>query len=131
MPTAHFLVGVHTAVAVLDEAFRSGQAIVSQDFVEVFDGTIPELSIHALRKAGIAPEPATALEWVWAHQVRWLCFEHYVHPQAQEVCTSLPQGDPLSLLGLLRSCVVPWSICSQTCELDIVIFCCMFMSMCM
>ena len=29
--------GVHTAAAVLDEAFRSGQAIVSQDFFEVFD----------------------------------------------------------------------------------------------
>ena len=64
--------GVHRAVAVLYEALRSGQAIVSQDFSEAFDRASPELSINALRKTSISPELATALEWVWAHQVRCL-----------------------------------------------------------
>ena len=93
--------GVHTAIAVLDEAFSAGEAIVSQDFSEAFDRASPDLSINALRKAGIATELATALDWVWGHQVRWLCLGHYVHPEAQEVCQSLPQGDPLSPLALL------------------------------
>ena len=106
--------GVHTAIATLDEAFRSGEALVSQDFSEAFDRADPNICIQALEKAGMAPELTAALKWVWCHQVRWLCLGRYVHPTPQDVQASLPQGDPLSPLALLALLTGPIGQVQQT-----------------
>ena len=106
--------GVHTAVAALDKHFVDGTALVSQDFSEAFDRADPAVAIHALASAGMAPEVVAALEWVWPAQVRWLVVGQRVFPEAQQVTASLPQGDPMSPLGLLALLCGPTAEVMQT-----------------
>ena len=106
--------GVHTAVAALDKNFVDGTALVSQDFSEAFDRADPKIAIQALARAGMAPEVVAALEWVWPDQVRWLVVGQRVLPEAQRVTASLPQGDPMSPLGLLALLCGPTAEVMQT-----------------
>ena len=71
--------GVHMA----GRSRHDGTALVSQDFLKDFDWADRKAAIQALAAAGMAPEVAAALEWVWPSQPRWLVLGQ---PGFLEVC---------------------------------------------
>ena len=76
----------------------------SLDFSKCFDFVSPSMAIENMQQQGLPREWAHILTFVWSHQVRWLCLGRNVHPKAERVQNSMPQGDafaPLALIMLL------------------------------
>ena len=80
-----------------------GQAIVlvSLDYSKCFDHVDPKIGIRCLVHLGCPRQIAGPLSAIWLNQRRWLTYNGECLPEAQQVSSSLPQGDSLSPLTLI------------------------------
>ena len=92
---------IYDALFPLIEAVTQGQYIVSLDLSLAFDFSHPDIVVPFLQDLGLPVKIACMLHKQWTQQVRYLSFENFVLPTPESVATSLPQGDPWSLLGMV------------------------------
>ena len=92
---------VQRAVAQLVSHLDRKHVAMSLDYAKCFDHLHPELVLAKLRLHGW-PEGILGLaRHVWCDQRRWLVLGRAVVQRPELVASSLPQGDPLSPLGLV------------------------------
>ena len=82
------------------EKVTQGHFVVSLDFSLAFDYSHPDL-VSFFRDLGM-PEPiCNILSVQRTNQQRYLSFQNFVLPTPELVNSSLPQGDPWSVLGMV------------------------------
>ena len=92
---------VERAVAQLVSRLDRKHVAMSLDYAKCFDHLHPELVLAKLRLHSW-PEGLLGLaRHVWCDQRRWLVLGRAVVQRPESVTSSLPQGDPLSPLGLV------------------------------
>ena len=92
---------LYDALFPLIEAVTQGQFVVSLDFSLAFDYGHPDIAIPFLHNLGLPISICSMLHKQWTNQRRYLSFENFVLPDAELVSSSLPQGDPWSLLAMI------------------------------
>jgi hypothetical protein len=107
--------GVHDALAVLADAALADEGfMVSLDYSLAFDMLDPGLADLQLRQAGLPAGFAGVLRSVWQDQHRLLQYGGLTHPRPVRVTTSLPQGDPWSLVAMVLALAGPTAdICAR------------------
>ena len=95
-------------------AWATGQVAQSKylatwDYSLVFDNLDPAIAIESFTILGMDQRVCSMLSEVWGRQGRYLQLGRAVHPDLQEVGSSLPQGDPFSPLGLSAVLLAPRS----------------------
>ena len=79
----------------LDDSF-----IGTLDYSLAFDSLVPATVVALLRHAGLPSGVCQMLLSLWENQARYLEYERVVHPEVQDVSTSLPQGDTWSVVAM-------------------------------
>jgi hypothetical protein len=92
---------LYDALFPLIEAVTQGQFVVSLDFSLAFDYGHPDIAIPFPHNLGLPISICSMLHKQWTNQRRYLSFENFVWPDAELVSSSLPQGDPWSLLAMI------------------------------
>ena len=102
---------IYHALIPLINAAAKNQYIISLDFSLAFDNCHPQLALHVLSKLDLPPFMCSMLMDQWTNQRRFISFQNFVLPTAESVGTSLPQGDPWSLLAMVAVlCPAMWEI---------------------
>ena len=92
---------IYEALFPLTEKVTQGQFVVSLDFSLAFDYSHPDLVVSFFRDLGMPETICNILSVQWTNQQRYLSFENFVLPNPELVNSSLPQGDPWSMLGMV------------------------------
>lgn len=92
---------IYKALFPLTEKVTQGQFVVSLDFSLAFDYSRPDLVVSFSRDLGMPETICNILSVQWTNQQRYLSFENFVLPNPELVNSSLPQGDPWSMLGMV------------------------------
>lgn len=92
---------VTTAVASLLPELENGAVALALDYKKCFDMLHPELVLAHLQIHQWPDSLLSLLRQVWCGQRRWMELGHLSAGNAEAVSTSMPQGDPLSPLGLI------------------------------
>ena len=85
----------------LQEFAKKDKVLVSLDYSKCFDHVDPKIGIRCLVHLGCPRQIAGPLSAIWLNQRRWLTYNGECLPEAQQVSSSLPQGDSLSPLTLI------------------------------
>ena len=86
---------VASAIVDLAEGWQNSNAVlISLDMHKAFDTCLPELATGLLRFHAVPEEWVRYYEHMWCKQTRWLFLGRWGCKTPQEVCSSLPQGDP-------------------------------------
>ncbi|CAK0799301.1 unnamed protein product, partial [Prorocentrum cordatum] len=88
---------VYTPLMRLIDSCHQGDFIASYDYTLAFDQTDPKLAVAVLRKEAR----------VWTGQLRYLQYQGVTLRQPEEVGTSLPQGDPWSMIAMVAVLHLP------------------------
>ncbi|CAK0832491.1 unnamed protein product [Prorocentrum cordatum] len=91
----------------LIDSYHQGDFIASYDYTLAFDQTDPKLAVAVLRKLGCPRAVAAILEQVWTGQLRYLQCQGVTLRQPEEVGTSVPQGDPWSMIAMVAVLHLP------------------------
>ncbi|CAE7247805.1 unnamed protein product [Symbiodinium sp. CCMP2592] len=81
--------------------------LISFDFEKCFDNVAPSLALDNLRRHGCPEDLLKVVAWTWLEQRRWIQYGSFVHPEPQQVSSSLPQGCPASPLALTALLLAP------------------------
>lgn len=92
---------VATALSEVIDKLDAGAPALALDFAKCFDHVDPRLVISHLRLHKWPEALVTLLEQTWLCQKRYLQLGKCTLETPAQVSTSLPQGDPVSVLGLL------------------------------
>ena len=92
---------VTTAVASLLPELENGAVALALDYKKCFDMLHPELVLAHLQIHQWPDSLLSLLRQIWCGQRRWMELGHLSAGNAEAVSTSMPQGDPLSPLGLI------------------------------
>ena len=103
--------GIHTALMPvlqkledsMNPAMRAKEPyrfIGCADFSKAFDRIHGITAAQALSRFHVPPRIWRTLLAAWSTQQRWLCTPQHA-PDAPDLCQALPQGDPMSPLGLI------------------------------
>ena len=98
---------VLSSVLSIVEAAEQGAFVGSLDFTKAFDVVRPEYAEEMLRHHGCPNTVATLLGSLWGAQQRYLTFDGVVHPVPVWAGSSLPQGDPWSVLAIALLLRIP------------------------
>ena len=90
---------VMSSVLSIVEAAEQGSYVGSLDYTKAFDHVRPDKAEAVLAFHGCPNALAKALGSLWASQERLLVFASVVLPSLQSAGSSLPQGDPRSVLS--------------------------------
>ena len=94
-------VGAASSVVKILEAVCSGKFVTTFDYSLAFDFTNPARAVEMLRWLGICRQgTAGLLKSVWQSQKRTLQYAGESLKTAEPVTTSLPQGDPWSMIAM-------------------------------
>ena len=91
----------HDVLFPLIEAVPQGQFVVSPVFSLAFGYSHPDIVVPFLQDLGLLITICSMLRKQWTQQLRHLSFEHFVLPNPEHVSSSLPQGEPWSMLGMV------------------------------
>ena len=86
---------------------RDGRYLVSLDYSFAFDHCSPEAVTWMFERLGIPLGISGMLLSMWSQQLRFVEFERCVSGNTHHVSSSLPQGDPWSMYGLLALLTPP------------------------
>ena len=92
---------VATALQEILPQLDQGGAALALDYAKCFDHVNPKLVLLHLQLHRWPNEMVSLLQHVWLNQTRWLQLGQCTLMEPVQVQTSLPQGDPVSPLGLL------------------------------
>ncbi|CAK0848374.1 unnamed protein product, partial [Prorocentrum cordatum] len=91
----------------LIDSYHQGEFIAFYDYTLAFDQTDPKLAVAVLRKLGCPRTVAAILEQVWTGQLRYMQYQGVTLRRPEEVGTSLPQGDPWSMIAMVAVLHLP------------------------
>eukprot|EP00438_Fugacium_kawagutii_P007004 Skav208849 [mRNA] locus=scaffold1839:65559:76580:+ [translate_table: standard] len=94
---------ITTAVGGLLPALEAGQTAIALDYKKCFDMLRPDLVLAHLTLHRWPPSLISLLRHTWPGQKRWMELGHLSCAEHVQVDSSMPQGDPLSPLGLIVS----------------------------
>ena len=102
---------IYHALIPLITAAASDEYLVSLDFSLAFDHCRPDLALHVLKTLKLPSFMVTMLFDQWSNQQRFISFQNFVLPEPEHVSSSLPQGDPCSLIAMVATlCPASWEI---------------------
>ena len=99
--------GVHEAFVDLAEATAQDGYLMSLDYTLAFDHLDPCLVHLLFCHTGMPPNVALVFKAIWTSQQRLLVYDGQSLPHFCDVSTSLPQGDPWSLIGMVLALTPP------------------------
>ena len=89
------------------EAASNGKYVATFDYSLAFDFTNPAMAVEILRWLGMPAGTAGLLKSVWQSQKRTLQYAGESLKTAEPVMTSLPQGDPWSMIAMAAVLLIP------------------------
>lgn len=92
---------VTSAVASILPHLEAGSPALALDYKKCFDMLDPKLVLAILKLHKWPPGLLTLLQHMWQGQLRWLELGHLSAKQPFQVSSSMPQGDPVSPMGLI------------------------------
>ena len=95
------------AIISLLEAGAEKAFLGTFDYSLAFDSTEPQIPLMLFQHYGMPPGIARLLSSMWTKQRRYLQLAGATRPSAEDVATSLPQGDPWSMFGMVITLKVP------------------------
>lgn len=102
---------IYHALIPLITAAAGDEYLVSLDFSLAFDHCHPDLALHVLKRLKLPSFMVTMLFDQWSNQQRFISFQNFVLPEPEHVSSSLPQGDPWSLIAMVATlCPASWEI---------------------
>jgi len=102
---------IYHALIPLITAAASDEYLVSLDISFAFDHCHPDLALHVLKRLKLSFFMVTMLFDQWSNQQRFVSFQNFVLPEPEHVSSSLPQGDPWSLMPMVATlCPASWEI---------------------
>ena len=89
------------------EAASSGKYVATFDYSLAFDFTNPAMAVEIIRWLGMPAGTAGLLKSVWQSQKRTLQYAGESLRTEEPVMTSLPQGDPWSMIAMAAVLLIP------------------------